>query len=80
MSLFKEIKEKHQLQGVMSVSRPHFQRLPGHCPLFNPRLGLLSNFSFGRHPGFSPSLGEGSRAISSILIEDKSMITFGHLQ
>lgn len=80
MSLFKKIKKKHQLQGVMSVSHHHFQRLPGHCLLFKPRLRLLFNISFGRHAGFPPSLGEGSRAISSILIEDKSMIIFGHLQ
>lgn len=57
VGLFEEIKEKAQLRGAMSVGRPHSRRLPSHCLLFNPRLGLLFNFSFGRYPGFSPPWG-----------------------
>lgn len=48
-----------------------------HCLLSNPRPAPL--FSFGRYPIiFSP--GAGLRMVSSILIEAKSVITFGHLQ
>lgn len=77
---FEEIKEKHQLWRAMSAGWPHSQRASSHCLLFNPRLVLLFNFSFGRYPVFFFSPGGGSRMVSSVLIEAKSMITFGHLQ
>lgn len=77
---FEEIKEKRQLWRAMSAGWPHSQRAPSHCLLFNPRLVLLFNFSFGRYPVFFFSPGGGSRMVSSVLIEARSMITFGHLQ